>query len=188
VPRYRESRLRGVTLIEFMNVLTLGAILATLAMFAVWKYMHHVKVIEARDHVRTIGERAASYYAQSDSAQPTSAGAAARAMRHFPAGPPLPRGYVPDPKLVAGQAYRSAEADWKRSPWQDLGNFALSQPQHYAYAFTSEGVGVTARAHAVAVGDTDNDGAQAKFTLTIKADPQFNAIVEKDIIEENPEE
>jgi prepilin-type N-terminal cleavage/methylation domain-containing protein len=184
----RESQLRGVSLIELMNVLTLSAIAATLAMFGVSKYVHYRKIVEARDHVRTIAERAASADAQSDALQPTSAGAAGRAMRHFPAGPPLLRCYVPDPKLIAGQAYRSAEADWKRSPWQELGNFAVSQPQNYAYAFTSEGAGITARAHAHAIGDTDKDGVQAKFTLTIKADTQFNAVIEKDIVEENPEE
>jgi hypothetical protein len=171
-----------------MNVLTLGAIAAALAMFGVSKYVHYVKVGEARETVGTIAARAASYYAQSDSSQPTSAGTAARAMRHFPQGPPLPRGYVPDPKLVAGQRYRSAEADWKRSPWQELGNFAVSTPQHYAYAFTSDGVGVTARGYAHAMGDTDNDATPSKFTLTVHADAQFNAVVAKEIVEENPEE
>lgn len=178
-------RSRGVTLIELMNVLTLSVIAITIGMFGVAKYVRHRKVIEAHDNVKTIAERAAAAYALSDALQPANAGAAAHAMRRFPSAS---REWVPDPKTIAGQAYRSAEADWKRSPWQELGNFSISQPQNYAYGFSSEGQGITARAKALAVGDTDNDGEQAKFYLGIKADEQFNAIVDKDIVQEDPEE
>jgi Tfp pilus assembly protein PilE len=177
--------MRGATLIEVMNFVTLGAVVAAIAMYGVARYTRHTKTAEAVSAVTTLAKNAAATYDSSDASQPAGAGDATKTMRHFP---PSARTPVPaDASLVAGKRYRSTTADWGRSPWKDL-NFSIVQPQHYAYDFHADGVGASAKAVASAAGDLDGDGATSSFSLTVTSDAKLNAVVSDALETKNPEE
>ena len=158
-----------------MNFITLAAVLGTLAMVGVAKYLRHSKTAEAIGTLTTIGKSAVTAYNTSDSTQPTtSIPAAARAMRHFPqsAQTPVPE----DATLLRGKRYRSSSADWTKTPWRDL-NFSMPQPQYYRYDFQSSGVGATGVATVTAAGDLDGDGETSLYSLKISPDPNLDAVV-----------
>lgn len=158
-----------------MNFVTLAAVLGTLAMVGVAKYLRHSKTAEAVGTLTTIAKSAAASYNASDSTQPTtSIPAAARAMRHFPLSAQVP---VPeDASLVRGKRYRSSSADWAKTPWREL-NFSMPQPQYYRYDFQSTGVGATGVATITAAGDLDGDGQTSLYTLRVVPDPALDAVV-----------
>lgn len=166
---------RGISLVEVMNFVTLAAVLGTLAMVGVAKYLRHSKTAEAIGTLTTIGKSAVSAYNTSDSTQPTnSIPAAARAMRHFPqsAQTPVPE----DASLLRGKRYRSSPADWAKTPWREL-NFSMPQPQYYRYDFKSSGVGATGVATITAAGDLDGDGETSLYTLKVSPDANLDALV-----------
>jgi hypothetical protein len=172
--------------VEVLNLLTLGAVVAALAMYGVARYTQHSKTAEAMSAVTTLAKNAATYYDASDSTQPLGAAPdAAHAMRHFPTSAKTP---VPaDPKLVEGKRYRSSSADWSRPPWKDLG-FSIVQPQCYAYNFTSDGSGAQAKATATAQGDLNGDGERSYFSLSVSPDGKLNAVVAPAVETKNPED
>ncbi|NOU30889.1 MAG: hypothetical protein HOO96_23575 [Polyangiaceae bacterium] len=182
----RNRRARAVTLVEVLNLLTLGAVVAALAMYGVARYTQHSKTAEAMSAVSTLAKNAATYYDASDATQPLGAAPdAAHAMRHFPTSAKTP---VPeDAKLVEGKRYRSSSADWSRPPWKDLG-FSIVQPQCYAYNFTSDGSGAQAKATATAQGDLDGDGERSYFSLSVTPDGKLNAVVAPTVETKNTEE
>ena len=165
----------GFTLLELVNLLALGCILATLGMYGLAAYVRHEKVAEANGTIKQIAESAVAYYEVSDAKQPAGVKPElARAMRHFP---PSSRGSVPgDLETIRGKRYQSTRGDWSVSPWSDL-NFSLSRPQFYAYSFDSQGSGSEARASANAQGDLDGDGVRSSFRLSVAPDEQFHAKV-----------
>lgn len=177
---------RGFSLLELMNVLSLVAILGTLGMYAVARYVRHSKTAEALASVEAIATGAASYYASSDQTQPAgSKPDALRASRHFP---PPSKGTVPqDPSDVQGKRYKSSMADWLGSPWREI-RFSIPQPQFYAYAFESDGAGASARAAATARGDLDANGVWSTYRLGVIPDEGFTARVASTIEKTNPEE
>lgn len=166
---------RGISLVEVMNFVTLAAVLATLAMVGVAKYLRHSKTAEAVGTLTTIAKSAAATYNSSDSTQPTtSIPAAARAMRHFPQSATVP---VPeDAALLRGKRYRSSSADWAKTPWRDL-SFSMPQPQYYRYDFQSSGVGATGVATVTAAGDLDGDGQTSLYSLRVAPDANLDAVV-----------
>ena len=166
---------RGFTLVELLNLLALGCLLATLGMYGLASYVKHEKVAEASGTIKQIAESAAAYYETSDSnATAGTTPEMAKASRHFP---PSSRGSVPgDLDVIRGKRYQSAHSDWAVSPWSDL-NFSISRPQVYAYSFDATGSGSEARASANAQGDLDGDGQRSLFKLSIAPDEQFHARV-----------
>ncbi|MFO0665933.1 MAG: hypothetical protein U0174_18425 [Polyangiaceae bacterium] len=174
LPNIRSST-RGMSLVEVMNFLTLAAVLGTLAMVGVAKYLRHSKTAEAVGTLTTIGKSAAAFYNASDSTQPqTSIPAAARAMRHFPqsALTPVPE----DASFLRGKRYRSSSGDWAKTPWREL-NFSMPQPQYYRYDFQSSGVGATGVATVTAAGDLDGDGETSLYSLKVTPDANLDAQV-----------
>lgn len=169
-----------------MNLLALLAIISSLGMYAVARYVRRTKTAEARELVTAIGTRAVAYYDASDKDQPAgSKPEAARAMRHFP--PPSTASVPADLLEVRGQRYQSVSADWAASPWKEL-SFSIAQPQYYAYAFAAEGVGANAKAEVTATGDIDADGTAAVYRLRITADDNGSAKLQLPIEENHPEE
>ncbi len=169
-----------------MNVITLAAILGTLGMYGLARYVRHAKTAEAVGSVQAIAQAAAAYYNGSDANQPVGAPeAAARAMRHFP--PPSRTSVPADARDVRGQRYQSEMGDWDVSPWREL-HFSIPQPQCYAYSFDSAGTGAQATANAVAHGDLDGDGVVSGYELGIAPDDKLNAKVSPTLKRSNPEE
>jgi type IV pilus assembly protein PilA len=177
---------RAFTLLELFNALTLAAVLATLGMYGLGRYVRHGKTLEAVGSVRAIAQAAVAYYDESDSTQPAGgAQAAAHAMRHFPASS---RGSVPQNREdVRGKRYQSTRADWSPSPWREL-NFSIPQPQYYRYSFESSGTGRSSVATAVAEGDLDGSGVQSSYRQHVHVTEKFEAEVEPSLERENPEE
>ncbi len=167
---------RAFTLLELMNALTLAAVLATLGMYVLGRYVRHGKTLEAIGSVRAIAQAAVVYFDESDSTQPAGGPqAAAHAMRHFPASS---RGWVPQsPEDVRGKRYQSARADWSPSPWREL-NFSITQPQHYRYSFESSGTGKASTASAIAEGDLDGSGARSSYRQRIHVTDKYDAVLE----------
>jgi type II secretory pathway pseudopilin PulG len=181
----RASR-GGFTLLEALNALTLLAILATLGMYGVGKWVRHGRTLEAIGSVHAIAQAAVAYYDDSDATQPTGgAQAAAHAMRHFP-GPS--RGTVPaDLADVRGKRYQSNLADWSPSPWREL-NFSIHQPQNYRYGFESSGTGRASVATGVAQGDLDGSGLASTYRLRVTVNDKYEAEVAPNIELENQDE
>ncbi len=181
----RESAL-GFSVLELMNVLALVAVLSTLGMYGLAKYVRHTKTAEAIASVEAIAKGAALYYNSSDSTQPTGTKLEAmRASRHFP---PSSRGSVPfDPTDVQGKRYKSAMNDWLGSPWREI-RFSIPQPQFYAYGFETEGAGSTAKGFASAKGDLDGNGVWSVYRLTVQPDDTTTAVVSSTLERINPEE
>ncbi len=174
------------TLLELMNSLTLVAVLATLAMYGVGKWVRHTKTLEAIGSVHAIAQAAVTYYDESDATQPAGgAQAAAHAMRHFP---PSSRGTVPQNEAdVRGKRYQSARADWSPSPWREL-NFSIPQPQYYRYGFESSGTGRTSAAAGTAQGDLDGSGLVSTYRLKVTVNDKFEAEVAPNIELESQDE
>lgn len=180
------SRSRGFSLVELMNFLALGALLATVSMYLVARYVRHAKTAEAVGNVTAITQGAAAYYNESDAHQPAGTKPEqAKAMRHFP---PAARQTVPaDPAAVRAKKYQSAIGDWSVSPWVEL-QFKMNQPQCYAYNFESTGSGATATGTATANGDLDGNGMVSTFRSTVAPDDKLEAIVSTTIERTDPEE
>jgi type II secretory pathway pseudopilin PulG len=156
---------RGFSAVELMNLLGLLAVLSTIFMYGIFRYVRHAKTTEAVSTVTRIAEKAADYYNKSDETQPAGATpSAVHAMRHFP--PPARGSIPPSTESVCGLRYQSNKADWAASPWKDL-DFAIIEPQSYQYSFDSEGSGASARATITAEGDLDCDGHRSRFSITI---------------------
>jgi type II secretory pathway pseudopilin PulG len=180
------QRASGFSGIELMNFLSLAAVLAGLAMFALGRYVRHAKTAEAIGSLAAIGQSAATFYNESDATQPAGAPeSAARAMRHFP--PPSRASVPPDLASVHGKRYQSNLADWSPSPWREL-HFSIPQPQFYAYSFDSTGNGPQGSATATAHGDLNGDGAISTYTLTIAPDDKGTAHVSPNLQRTAPEE
>lgn len=181
-----QARSRAFTLLELLNTLTLLAVVATLAMYGVGKWVRHRKTLEAIGSVHALAQAAVAYYNDSDATQPAGGGqAAAHAMRHFPASS---RGTVPqDPQDVRGKAYQSNLADWSPSPWREL-SFSIHQPQYYRYGFESSGTGRASVATALATGDLDGSGLSSTYRLRVTVNDKFEAEVAPSIELENQDE
>jgi prepilin-type N-terminal cleavage/methylation domain-containing protein len=179
-------RVRGFTLLELVNALSLAAVLAALAMYGLGRYVRHGKTLEAIGSVHAIAQAAVTYYDESDATQPAGgAQAAVHAMRHFPASS---RGSVPqDPEDVRGKRYQSTRADWSPSPWREL-NFSIPQPQYYRYSFESSGTGRASAASAVAEGDLDGAGTSSTFRQRITINDKLEAEVAPTVDRENADE
>ena len=169
-----------------MNFLALAAVLASIGMYALTRYVRHGKTAEAKESVTRLAQGAADYYNRSDGTQPQGATPnAVRAMRHFP---PTARTAVPeDPLSVRGRRYQSNAADWAVTPWRELG-FSIVQPQCYQYSFESQGAGSTAKATVMAAGDLDGDGTRSKYLLSIAPDDALTAQVAPQMTLEDFEE
>jgi hypothetical protein len=161
-----------------MNFLALGALLATLGMYGLARYVRHAKTAEAIGNVTAVGQAAAAYYNGSDAHQPAGTRPEqAKAMRHFP----------PPSRQIKGKKYQSAIGDWSISPWMEL-QFKVNQPQCYAYGFDAQGSGQAAQASVTATGDLDGNGVRSTYRLSIVPDPQLQAVVGSTIDREYPEE
>lgn len=184
--RTRRARARAFSLVELMNFLALGALLATLGMYGFALYVRHAKTAEAVGNVAALGQAAAAYYNDSDAHQPAGTRPEqAKAMRHFP---PSSRQTVPaDFDSVKGKKYESSIGDWSASPWTEL-QFKVNQPQYYAYGFEAEGSGPDAHATATATGDLDGNGVRSTYRLTIAPNPGLEAVVARSIDRRAPEE
>lgn len=169
-----------------MNFLALAALLATLGMYGLARYVRHAKTAEAIGNVSAIGQAAASYYNESDAHQPAGTKPEqAKAMRHFPASA---RQTVPaDASAVKGKKYQSAIGDWSTSPWMDL-QFKINQPQCYMYNFESAGAGSTATATVTANGDLDANGVVSTFRTTVVPNDKLEAVASTNIERIDPEE
>jgi Tfp pilus assembly protein PilE len=175
----KQVPVRGVSLVEAMNLLAIVALVAAVAMLGVARYIRHAKTAEAIGAVTTLAQSAAAYYDSTDQNQPAgTAPAAARAMRHFPIAS---TSSVPaDLDNVKRRRYKSQAAEWAVSPWKEL-KFSMVQPQSYAYRFAAEGAGRTANARAQATGDLDGDGRSSLFSLRVSPDPSLNAVVAAEV-------
>lgn len=151
-----------------MNFLALAAILSTVGMYGLSRYVGHAKTAEAVSSVATLAGAAAEYYNGSDAAQPQGANPqSVHAMRHFPPGSRIP---VPEDRTnVRGRRYQSNLADWGTSPWREL-RFSIVQPQYYRYSFESQGSGGGAHATVTAEGDIDGDGIRSNYSVTVVPD------------------
>src|SRR6478672_9967109 len=173
----RHRRTSGFTAVELMNFVALAAVLSSIGMYALARYVRHAKTVEAISSVTSLAGASAEYYNSSDATQPTGASpTAVHAMRHFPPSSRVP---VPaDPLSVRGHRYQSNLADWSASPWREL-RFSIVQPQCYQYAFEADGAGATAKALVSAEGDLDGDGARSMYSLTVLPDQGLSAQVAK---------
>lgn len=169
-----------------MNFLALAAVLSTIGMYALARYVRHAKTVEAVSSVTSLAGAAAEYYNTSDATQPTGAAPhAVHAMRHFP---PSSRVSVPSEDLsVRGKRYQSNLADWSASPWREL-RFSIVQPQCYLYKFESDGAGATAKALVTAEGDLDGDGVRSTYSLSIAPDESLTAVVAPTMTKKDVEE
>ena len=174
VPRIlNRSRSRGLTLAELLGTVGFVAILASLAMYGLAKYLRHSKTVEAVGSTTAIGQAACAYF--NDSKPP----------RHFP---PPSRASVPaSMDDVRGKRFQSAIGDWATSPWHDM-DFKISTPQFYAYSFDSQGTGPTAIATAIAHGDLDGNGVTSTFRATAASDDSLVAKVRGSVEEVEAEE
>lgn len=181
-----QRRQRGFTILELLNALTIAALLATLAMYGLGRYVKHSKTLEALGEISAIAQAAVSTYNESDATQPAGgAQAAVHAMRHFPASS---RGSVPqDPADVRGKRYQSTRADWSPSPWREL-HFSIPQPQFYRYSFESSGTGKASVASVTAQGDLDGSGNESLYRQRLKVNDNFEAQLVPGIEKENPDE
>lgn len=182
----RRARTRAFSIVELMNFLALGALLATLGMYGLARYVRHAKTAEAVGNVAALGQAAAAYYNASDAYQPAGTRPEqAKAMRHFPASS---RQTVPaDFDAVKGKKFESTIGDWSISPWTEL-QFKVNQPQYYAYGFEAQGSGPDARATVTATGDLDANGVRSTYRLTIAPDQGLEAVVGRSIDRHDPEE
>lgn len=178
--------MRGVTFVDLLNFLGLAAILSTVGMYGLARYVRHAKTAEAIGSVTAMAGAAATSYDTSDAMQPAGTKPeAARAMRHFP--PPSKTSVPADPLDVRAKRYQSSQTDWAVSPWREL-RFSIPQPQYYAYSFESQGTGATAKATAIAHGDLDGDGTSSAFSVTIAPNEALDAKVAKSVERVDPEE
>ncbi len=167
-------------------MMTLTAILGTLGMVGLGRYVRHAKTAEAVGSLQVIAQAAAADFNESDANQPVAAPeAASRAMRHFP---PSSRASVPsDLRDIRGQRYQSELADWEGAPWHEL-HFSIPQPQCYAYSFASSGTGAQASATGTAQGDLNGDGVLSTYSLSVVPDDKLDAKVSPTLKRSNPEE
>jgi type II secretory pathway pseudopilin PulG len=177
---------RAFTIVELLNLLSLAAVLAALAMYGVGRYVRHTKTLEAVGSVHAIAQAAVTYYGESDATQPAGgAEAAAHAMRHFPASS---RGSVPQSaEDVRGKRYQSARADWSPSPWREL-KFSIPQPQCYRYSFESSGTGRKSVAAAIAEGDLDGTGVTSTYRQRVVVNDKFEAELAPTVEQATPDE
>jgi hypothetical protein len=171
---------------EVLTLLSIGCVLAALAMVLASKYIRHSKTTEAVGAVSAMAQGAARAYDESDAKQPEgSERHASHAMRHFP--PPAKESVPADMQDVRGKRFQSNEADWSVSPWPEL-HFRMLQAQYYAYTFDSQGTGADAHASALAKGDLDADGHVSSFSLEITADSSLDGKVAKSMVRIDPDE
>jgi Tfp pilus assembly protein PilE len=177
---------RGFSLVELMNFLALAALLATLGMYGLARYVRHAKTAEAIGNVSAIAQAAGTFYDGSDGRQPAGTKPEqAKAMRHFP---PSARQTVPaDAAAVKGKKYQSAIGDWSTAPWLDL-QFKITQPQCYAYNFEASGAGATATSTITANGDLDGNGMISTFRTTVVPNEKLEAVVSPEIERTDPDE
>jgi len=182
----RTASRRAFSLLELLNSLSLLAVLSSLAMYGVSRYLIAQKGGEAVGVVGTIAKSAAAYYNDSDATQPAGGGqTATHAMRHFP---PSSRSSVPpDADAVRGKGYQSGPADWSPSPWREL-NFSIHQPQYYRYSFESSGAGRGSVARVIAEGDLDGDGIRSTYIQRITVNDKLEAEVDPRVERQSPEE
>lgn len=177
---------RGFSLVELMNFLALAALLATIGMYGLARYVRHSKTAEAVGNVTAIAEASALYFNQSDGHQPAGTRPEqAKAMRHFP---PSARQTVPaDLEDVRGKRYQSTIGDWSASPWLDL-QFKITTPQCYTYGYESQGAGQAATATIVAHGDLDGNRVVSTYRVSVQPNEQLEAQVSPNLERIDPEE
>jgi hypothetical protein len=177
--------MRGVTLVDVMNLVVVAAGVSAIGMYGAARYIRYTKTTEAVSEVNALAKSAAEFYDKSDANQP--AGATIEAKRSMRTFPPSSKASVPaDPLDVRGKRYQSSSVDWAVSPWKEMG-FKLDQPQHYAYSFKSEGVGFQAAAKAIAEGDLNGNGTRSSYVVTVTPGSDAHALV-GNLTKEDPEE
>jgi Tfp pilus assembly major pilin PilA len=139
-------------------VMSVGGILAAIAIPAFFDYMHKSKATEAPLELGKLGKDAKVYYI-TNAELPKGTAAV------------LPKNASGSPGCCGSPNHKCpASTEWSGDPIWSVLEFSVDEPGNYQYSYTSDGKTFIA----TAVGDLDCDGEAATYTLTGEVDASGN--------------
>jgi type IV pilus assembly protein PilA len=163
---------------------SLGGIVAVLAIYGVRKYLAAAKQAEARNSIGMIAKDAAAQYELS-----STTGAASGRSLCASASSSVPGSAA----MIRGYKYQSDPADWEVDAPRHAGfaclRFSMDTPQYYMYSYRASGTGKPGDSFtATANGDLNGDGVLSTFTLTGQVGPTGDLSIAPTLHETNPDE
>jgi hypothetical protein len=166
-------------------VVTLGGILAALAIHGFTRYLSNAKTAEAKSGIGVIARAATAAYERE---QPGMGAAPPHRLC-----PSASRSVPASPAAIRGKKYMSAPAEWNADAARNAGfaclGFAMSEPQYFMYSYEATGPGAVGdEFRARANGDLDGDGVLSELLVVGRVAPGDTVVVEPTIRETNPTE